>query len=310
MLDLRFFRFLSLFAAMLWLVGCVQSRDQFIAPNKVILAEQTPNSHFEQEVMISRIGQVLLVGKLSQAERAELHFERGVLYDALGLWGLARYDFTQALALQPKMVAVYNYLGLYLLLEQDYDGALEAFNAVLDLDPSYAYSHLNRGLNFYYVQRYNLAQEDLMAFHQADPTDPYRVLWLYLNEQKLKPQQAYANLVERAKGLSKEFWGTNIVQYYLGNISIAELQERAQKFAENQQQFAEILTETYFYLAKQKLNSGETDDASALFRLAVANQVYNFVEYRFAVFELMKLNPLMNDDETKNAMLRSKSSDF
>ena len=39
---------------------------------------------------------------MSNEERAKLHFERGVLYDSLGLWGLARYDFTQALALQPK----------------------------------------------------------------------------------------------------------------------------------------------------------------------------------------------------------------
>ena len=58
--------------------------------------------HFEQEVMITRIGQVLLVGKMSNEERAALHFERGVLYDSLGLWGLARYDFTQALALRAK----------------------------------------------------------------------------------------------------------------------------------------------------------------------------------------------------------------
>ena len=44
-----------------------------------------------------------------------LLYTSGVLYDSLGLWGLARYDFTQALALQPKMASVYNYLGLYLL---------------------------------------------------------------------------------------------------------------------------------------------------------------------------------------------------
>ena len=58
-------------------------------------------------------------------------------------------------------------------------------------------------------------------------------------------------LLNELKGLSKDFWGTNIVQYYLGNISVSDLQERATKFAENSQQYAEILTETYFYLAKQ-----------------------------------------------------------
>lgn len=141
------------------------------------------------------------------------------------------------------------------------------------------------------------------------PKIPYRVLWLYLNEQKLKPQEAYANLVERAKGLSKDFWGTNIVQYYLGNISVSDLQERATKFAENSQQYAEILTETYFYLAKQKLNLGQIDEAAALFKLAIANQVYNFVEYRFAVLELMKLKPAQTDDE-KEEKVRSQKQLF
>ena len=32
------------------------------------------------------------------------------------------------------MASVYNYLGLYLLLEEDYDSALETFNAVFELD--------------------------------------------------------------------------------------------------------------------------------------------------------------------------------
>lgn len=270
-----------------------------MSKNRVVLAEQNPNAHFEQEVMIVRISQVLLVGNMSNKERAAMHFERGVLYDALGLWSLARYDFTQALALQPKIASVYNYLGLYLLLEEDYDGALETFNAVFELDPSYDYTHLNRGLNFYYVGRYNLAEQDFLQFYQADTKDPYRVLWLYLNEQKLKPQEAHANLVERAKGLSEDFWGTNIVQYYLGHISVEELQKRAGEFAENTQQYAEILTETYFYLAKQKLNVGLVDEAAALFKLTMANQVYNFVEYRFASFELMKLKPAQTEDNKK-----------
>ncbi|MDC2825581.1 lipoprotein NlpI [Rodentibacter pneumotropicus] len=296
--------------AILFLVGCVQYRDAFVSKNHVILAEQNPNSHFEQEVMIVRISQVLLVGKMSNEERASLHFERGVLYDSLGLWGLARYDFTQALALQPKMAAVYNYLGLYLLLEEDYDGALETFNAVFELDPSYDYTHLNRGLNFYYVGRYNLAEQDFLQFYQADTTDPYRVLWLYLNEQKLKPQEAHKNLVERAKGLSKDFWGTNIVQYYLGHISLEELQQRAGEFAGNSQQYAEILTETYFYLAKQKLNVGLVDEAAALFKLAMANQVYNFVEYRFASFELMKLKPAQTQQEKEVKSAVTKTENF
>ena len=281
-LPILFFTFL--------LSGCVGLNNSFVSKNKVVLADQNPSQHFEQEVMIVRISQVLLVGKMSNEERASLHFERGVLYDSLGLWALARYDFTQALALQPKMAAVYNYLGLYLLLDEDYDGALEAFNTVFSLDPDYEYTFLNRALDFYYVGRYNLAEQDFLAFYQRNKSDPYRVLWLYLNELKFKPAEAQKNLAQRAVGLSQDYWGTYIVQYYLGKLSVQELQAKAQQFAtKTATQYAEILTETYFYLAKQKLNMGQTDEAETLFKLAVANQVYNFVEYRFAVFELSKL---------------------
>ena len=279
--------FLTILFSVFVLSGCVSLSDAFVSKNKVVLAEQNPSQHFEQEVMIVRISQVLLVGKMSNEERASLHFERGVLYDSLGLWALARYDFTQALALQPKMAAVYNYLGLYLLLDEDYDGALEAFNTVFSLDPDYEYTFLNRALNFYYVERYNL---DFLAFYQRNKSDPYRVLWLYLNELKFKPAEAQKNLAQRAIGLSNDYWGTYIVQYYLGKLSVQELQNKAQHFAaQTSTQYAEILTETYFYLAKQKLNMGQTDEAETLFKLSIANQVYNFVEYRFAVFELAKL---------------------
>ena len=281
-LPILFFTFL--------LSGCVGLNNSFVSKNKVVLADQNPSQHFEQEVMIVRISQVLLVGKMSNEERASLHFERGVLYDSLGLWALARYDFTQALALQPKMAAVYNYLGLYLLLDEDYDGALEAFNTVFSLDPDYEYTFLNRALDFYYVERYNLAEQDFLAFYQRNKSDPYRVLWLYLNELKFKPAEAQKNLAQHAVGLSQDYWGTYIVQYYLGKLSVQELQAKAQQFAtKTATQYAEILTETYFYLAKQKLNMGQVDEAETLFKLAVANQVYNFVEYRFAVFELSKL---------------------
>ena len=107
---------------------------------------------------------------------------------------------------------------------------------------------------------------------------------------KFKPAEAQKNLAQRAIVLSNDYWGTYIVQYYLGKLSVQELQNKAQHFAaQTSTQYAEILTETYFYLAKQKLNMGQTDEAETLFKLSIANQVYNFVEYRFAVFELAKL---------------------
>ncbi|MDO9811547.1 lipoprotein NlpI [Glaesserella parasuis] len=285
------FRFCWLVLVMIFLTGCVNRVSDMIAPTKLSLSELNPQLRFEQEVMLVRLTQVLQEAKLSQAERAELHFERGVIYDSLGLWSLARYDFTQAVEYAPKMAAAYNYLGLYLLLEDDYDSSIDAFNAVLELDPNYDYTRLNRGLAFYYSGRYSEAERDLLRFYKADKSDPYRVLCLYFNELELNPSDAKANLLKRAKHLSKDFWGTHLVSYLLGDFTLEQLRLKMIAQAEpNTVAYAEILTETYFYLAKQTLKMNQLEEAKSLFRLAIANQVYNFVEYRFALFELAQLH--------------------
>ncbi|MCK3656335.1 lipoprotein NlpI-like protein [Pasteurellaceae bacterium Macca] len=291
------FRFYLLtLLAIFCLSGCVNRNSDMIAPAKLPLAEISPQLRFDQETMVVRLTQVLQEAKLSKAERAELHFERGVIYDSLGLWSLARYDFTQAVEYAPKMAAAYNYLGLYLLLEDDYESSVDAFNAVLELDPNYDYTRLNRGLSFYYSGRYGEAERDFLHFYEADKSDPYRALWLYFNELELAPQEAKANLIQRAKGLSKEFWGTNIVGYFLGDFTLEQLRVKMNAQAEpNTAAYAELLTETYFYLAKQTLKLNQPKEAVSFFRLAIANQVYNFVEYRFALFELAQLRAKQTD---------------
>ncbi|HDL6116388.1 TPA: lipoprotein NlpI, partial [Mannheimia haemolytica] len=98
------------------------------------------------------------------------------------------------------------------------------------------------------------------------------------------------NLQKRANNLSSDYWGTNIVNYFLGKLNLAQVRAIMERDAkENSSQYAEILTETYFYLAKQQLKLDHKDEAISLFRLALANQVFNFVEYRFALFELSQI---------------------
>ena len=103
-----------------------------------------------------------------------------MLYDSLGLRALARNDFSQALAIRPDMPEVFNYLGIYLTQAGNFDAAYEAFDSVLELDPTYNYARLNRGIALYYGGRFPLAQDDLQAFYQDDPNDPsvrYGCIW-------------------------------------------------------------------------------------------------------------------------------------
>ncbi|WP_034943710.1 lipoprotein NlpI [Erwinia oleae] len=249
----------------------------------------------QQEVILARMEQILASRALSDDERAQLLYERGVLYDSLGLRALARNDFSQALAIRPDMPEVFNYLGIYLTQAGNFDAAYEAFDSVLELDPTYNYAHLNRGIALYYGGRFKLAQDDLLAFYQDDPNDPFRSLWLYLDEREMDADKAKVALKQRYDRAEKDQWGWNIVDFYLGNISEGKLMESLKADATDNTSLAEHLSETNFYLGKHYLSLGEKDNAEALFKLTVANNVHNFVEHRYALLELALLGQTQDD---------------
>lgn len=193
------------------------------------------------------------------------------------------------------MPEVFNYLGIYLTQAGNFDAAYEAFDSVLELDPTYNYAHLNRGIALYYGGRFKLAQDDLLAFYQDDPNDPFRSLWLYLTEREINADQAKVSLKQRYDKAVKDQWGWNIVEFYLGDISEKTLMERLQADATDNTSLAEHLSETNFYLGKYYLSLGEKDNAEALFKLTVANNVHNFVEHRYALLELALLGQTQDD---------------
>jgi len=249
----------------------------------------------QQEVILARMEQILASRSLTDDERAQLLYERGVLYDSLGLRALARNDFSQALSIRPDMPEVFNYLGIYLTQAGNFDAAYEAFDSVLELDPTYNYARLNRGIALYYGGRYSLAQDDLQAFYRDDPNDPFRSLWLYLVEREINPKNAEVALQQRYDKATRGQWGWNIVEFYLGKISESTLMERLKAEATDNTSLAEHLSETDFYLGKHYLSLGDKDSASALFKLTVANNVHNFVEHRYALLELALLGHEQDD---------------
>ncbi|ROR06179.1 lipoprotein NlpI [Erwinia sp. JUb26] len=277
-------------ATALTLAGCSNTNWR---ENEILAVPLQPT--LQQEVILARMEQILASRSLTDDERAQLLYERGVLYDSLGLRALARNDFSQALSIRPDMPEVFNYLGIYLTQAGNFDAAYEAFDSVLELDPTYNYAHLNRGIALYYGGRFKLAQDDLQAFYQDDPNDPFRSLWLYLTEREIDTEQAKVSLKQRYDKAVKDQWGWNIVEFYLGDISEKTLTERLQADATDNTSLAEHLSETNFYLGKYYLSLGEKDNADALFKLTVANNVHNFVEHRYALLELALLGQTQDD---------------
>ncbi|CDH05173.1 NlpI lipoprotein believed to be involved in cell division with transferase domain [Xenorhabdus bovienii str. oregonense] len=282
-------------AVIFLLVGCGSTGWR---KNETIAIPLQPT--LQQEVILARMEQILASRSLTEDEYAQLLYERGVLYDSLGLRALAQNDFSVALSIRPDIPEIFNYLGIYFTQAGNFDAAYEAFDSVLELDPTYNYARMNRGITLYYGGRYRLAQDDLQAFYQDDPNDPFRSLWLYLVEDKIDPKVAMTNLSRHFDKANRGLWGWNIVEFYLGKISEKTLMDRLKENSSDNTSLAEHLSETDFYLGKHYLSLGDEDNAVALFKLTVANNVHNFVEHRYALLELALLGQRQDDLSESN----------
>ena len=262
---------------------------------KAILAVPLQVS-YQNELALAKIGQLLSSSDLNPDQRAELYYERGVVFDRVGLRTMARIDFNRALRERPDFAEAYNFIGVYLTQQQDFDNAYDAFDSALELAPDYDYAFLNRGIALYYGQRPKLAVEDLSEFYRRRPEDPYRVLWLYMAEQQVDAQQADKALQRRYKQHAGDEWGWAIVSVFAGQQSEAEFMRQLSSSSKNNRELAERLCEAYFYLGKWHLAQGKTNLAESYFKLSMANNVYDFIEHRYAMLELTQLETALLEE--------------
>lgn len=255
--------------------------------NNLFLVEPSPAS-IRSQVTLARINQILgqIENSLEPEQLAKIYYERAVMYDNLGLNGLAQYDINSALKLNPQMAEAHNYIGILLTQQQEFISAYESFDASLDIDPEYDYAFLNRGIALYYGGRVKLALADLNKFYSLDKTDPYRLLWTYLAEKEVNPDLALNHLKMSRNDIDPSEWAIDLVDLYLGEISERELLNRLLSGVENQQQLTDKLCEAYFYLGKYHSINGNHGLAANYFKLSLSTNVYQFVEYRFARLEL------------------------
>ncbi|MFQ6370112.1 lipoprotein NlpI [Shewanella sp. YIC-542] len=244
---------------------------------------------YKMEITLAKLNEVIAKAKLTQEQLARFHYDRGVIYDRLGLRIMARIDFHESLKLQPDMADAYNFIGIYYTQEGEFDAAYEAFDSALELAPDYDYAYLNRGLALYYGERPQLAVADMRAFWQKDPTDGYRALWLYLAQERVDAKQALATLQLNRQQLHDDAWATVLVDFVLGKVSSQQVFALAKQGLKTPSEYVERLCEAYFYLAKVAEHQQQNDKAASYLRLALATNIYDFVEHRYARVELALL---------------------
>lgn len=242
--------------------------------------------NFKSEIAIARLTEVINRAKISDDQRAQFFYDRGVLFDSVGLRSLARFDFTHALKLKPTLIDAYNFLGIHFTQLQEFSQAYEKFDSALDLAPDHEYAYLNRGIALYYGSRPKLASMDFQAFHQKQQDDPYRLLWLYLTEYEVDPIAAKYSLKQRAELVDERIWAKQVIFLYLGKISQTEFVNSLATNVRSNKELTERLCEAYFYLGKFNQRLGQNASAANYFKLALATNVYEFVEHRYAKLEL------------------------
>lgn len=253
--------------------------------NNLIIEEPLP-INYKHEVAIASLTQALQRAEFSNEQRADIHYERGTYYDKVGLRTLAFFDFKHALKLKPDMIEAYNFIGIHFTQLKEFEQAYDAFDSVLALDEEHEYAYLNRGIALYFGDRPLLAKNDLLTFYHRDPSDPYRILWLYFAEEQLDKASAKNNMRMRLNQLDRAVWGLHIIALYLGDINVQQFMQLISLNAKSKEELIERICESYFYLGKLAEFSDDVKLAKKYYKLALATKVYDFVEHRYAKLAL------------------------
>ncbi len=163
----------------------------------------------------------------------------------------------------------------------DYDQAIQSFDQVLRVNPNASPALLNRGLANLYAGHYSEAQQDFSRNLQLDPTDPYRVIWLYLSRAKAGTD-GKDELKTNAAALNLSNWPGPVIQLYLGQSTPEDVLHAAGSNSDQKCEYS-------FYVGEYRALRGERPEALALFRSASDGCPKDFVEYLPSVIELKDL---------------------
>lgn len=237
----------------------------------------------------AQLSQLLTNGELTDSQRAVVHYRRGIVYDTLGLPTMALLDMNQALEIEPAMSEAWHYLGVYYMQHGNYTSAYEAFDSVIELQPSHDFVYLNRGLTSYYDGQYEFAVNDFADYYFQDPSDAYRIAWYYLAAYEVDSGRAEEQLAQQLQAVPADTWGGTIVRYLAGMVDEQTLVSRAFNNIESHEDLIARLCEAYFYLGKKAAMAGETETALNYLKLTIMTNMYPFIEYRVARTELYRL---------------------
>lgn len=243
---------------------------------------------------------ILLHKKLTPRQKARLFYERGLIYDKIGLNEYSHFNILQSLKLDPSYAPSYNMLGLYLLQNHSYEGAFEAFDSAIELDKHMTLSYLYSAVGLLAIGRNDLAKSAIEKFYQADEQEPYDILWRFIINSNVDPKSALKNLKSEKNEKDNPLFIWKIIDYFAGRISQKDLINLSSKGIITNKHYAERLCELYFYLATWEREHGNRDKAIYYYKLSIATNVRDFIEFKYSYFALASIQQeLMAEDKKK-----------
>lgn len=261
-----------------------------IPSDEIILVTPDVIEREQYQMLITQFTQALGKENLTHEQKAQILYQLGIIYDRLGLDVTARNMFLSSLIEVPDYAQAYNFLGIYLASAERFADAYDAYDSVLELDPDEKYAYFNRGIALYYGDRAKLAISDLEKFYSFDHNDPFRMAWLYIAErQAYGKDYALEHLAKRRAAVDKEVpWGLEVLDFLAGEISSHTLIQDLKEADIDKVERARRLCEAYFYMAKDAAFDGQYKRAYDLFHLCAATNVTGYLEYRYALMEIMR----------------------
>ena len=242
---------------------------------------------YQDEVKLLRLNQLIADKKnVDNKQRAILLYERGLIYDRMGLSAHSRYDFTQSIALDPTFAEPYNSLGVYLLMSGAYDEAFDAFDSAIELSNQMQYSYLHRAIGLSLVERYDGAQRDIEKFYQLDKTDPYRWIWRYIINANVDLVVATEQLKQATAESDDTRFAWAIIGVINGSISEKDFFDNISNGVETNEELAQRLCEAYYYFAHWHMNNNNLAKGVYYLKLSATTNVKDFIEYKYALIDL------------------------
>jgi len=255
---------------------------------------------YQDEVKLLRLNQLISdKEKVDDKQRAVLLYERGLIYDRLGMTAHSRYDFTQAINLDPTLAEAYNSLGVYLVMGGAFDEAFDAFDSAIELSDKIQYSYLHRAIGLSLVGRYDGAQQDIEHFYSLDKNDPYRSLWRYIINTNVDLEVAKQQLKMAQPSTEDNRFAWAIIDVMNGDLSEKDFFDNIGNGVKSNLELAQRLCEAYYYLAHWHMNNNNLTQGIYYLKLSASTNVKDFIEYKYSLIDLANIQNKLQQQALK-----------